>query len=48
MKADLAHAYGVPRDEKFEKAWKLAWEYGHSAGYTEVENHFNDLVELIK
>jgi flagellar biosynthesis/type III secretory pathway protein FliH len=48
MKADLAKAYGVPRNEKFEKAWNLAWEYGHSAGYAEVENYFDDLVELIK
>ena len=29
------------------KKW-LAWQYGHSAGLSEVELYFNELVELIK
>lgn len=35
-------------DEKFQKAFALAWQYGHSGGYAEVANYFDDLVELIK
>jgi flagellar biosynthesis/type III secretory pathway protein FliH len=48
FKDKLARTHGLERDAKFEKAFALAWEYGHSSGYHEVENYFSDLVELIK
>jgi flagellar biosynthesis/type III secretory pathway protein FliH len=47
-KVRLSERYGVKRDEKFEKAWNLAWDYGHSSGFMEVEMYFQDLAELIK
>jgi hypothetical protein len=30
------------------KAFNIAWEHGHSAGYAEVANEFGTLLELIK
>lgn len=48
MKDRLSKEHSVPRDAKFDKAWKLAWDYGHSGGYHEVEMCFSDFVELIK
>ena len=27
--------------------WSLAWEYGHSSGYSEVESYYMDLVDLV-
>lgn len=44
----LAAEYSIERNAKFEKAWSLAWDYGHSSGFDEVERYFGDLVELIK
>lgn len=40
--------YSLKRDRKFEKAWSIAWEFGHSNGISEVEYYFDELVELIK
>ncbi len=47
-KASLAVEYKIPRDAKFDKAWRLAWEYGHSSGLSEVRLYFSELVELIR
>ncbi len=44
----LAEKYGVADNPKFTKAYELAWEFGHSSGFNEVENYFMGLVELIK
>lgn len=44
----LAAEHGVPRNARFEKAWDIAWVYGHSSGLSEVEIYFSDLVELLK
>ena len=30
-----------------EKAFRLAWEYGHSAGEMEVYNYWLDMKELL-
>lgn len=35
-------------DKKTQKAWSIAWENGHSSGYNDVVNYFEELVELIK
>jgi DNA-directed RNA polymerase subunit RPC12/RpoP len=35
-------------DSKVQKALSIAWEKGHSNGYYEVVNEFEDLIELIK
>lgn len=44
----LAKEHGVPRNARFDKAWAIAWEHGHSCDLSEVEGYFNELVELIK
>lgn len=44
----MAEKYNVLGNEKFDMAYELAWSYGHSAGYDEVENYFSDIVDLIK
>lgn len=33
---------------KRKQLFHLAWEYGHSSGYSEVYSYALDLVELIK
>ncbi len=38
---------GVPV-EVFNKAFSLAWERGHSSGYGEVANCFDDIVDSLK
>lgn len=48
FKQALFIEYKVTDNPKAEKCWELAWEHGHSSGYSEVENFFDDLVELIK
>ena len=47
-KARLSDEHGVPRNERFDKAWSIAWEHGHSCGLSEIELYFNELVKLIK
>jgi len=44
----LAHEYEVVNNPKFEKLKNIAWDRGHSEGYYEVLNIFEELVELIK
>jgi hypothetical protein len=48
FKVDLFVAYGVTGHPKAEKAFELAWEFGHSGGLHEVELYFSTLVTLIK
>lgn len=47
IKAELAAEYEIERNAKFDKAWSIAWEYGHSSGVAEVKNYFHEIVELI-
>lgn len=47
-KTRMAKECGVERGEKFDKAWQIAWDHGHSAGIGEVEIYFRELAELIK
>jgi len=44
---DLFEEYGVSDNPKRFKCFDLAWEHGHSSGYSEVYNYFGDFVELI-
>lgn len=48
FKADLLQAYGVTGNPKSDRAFSLAWEQGHSCGYSEVAIVFADLAELIR
>ena len=45
---DLFEEFGVQNNPKRHRAYDLAYEYGHSAGYPEIYSHFCDLVDLIK
>lgn len=47
-KAEAAAAHGLERNAKFDKAWDIAWSYGHASGIREVRMYFDELVELIK
>lgn len=47
FKADLFEEYGVADNPKADDAFNLAWQHGHSAGYSEVANYFDDFVRLI-
>lgn len=44
---DLFEYYEVKDNPKREAAYALAYEYGHANGYSEICNHFSDLVNLI-
>ena len=48
FKKDLAHEYGLTGHPKFERAFAIAWDHGHSSGYSEVAIYFDELVELLK
>jgi len=44
---DLAEEFGMSDHPKKDAVFALAWEYGHSGGYTEVHNYYMDLVGLV-
>jgi hypothetical protein len=44
----LAQEYDLERNAKFDIAWSIAWQHGHSSGVHEVESYFRDLVPLLK
>lgn len=48
FKLALFKEHGVESNPKAEKVWSLAWEHGHSSGYSEIEIYFEEFVELIK
>jgi hypothetical protein len=48
FKEFLAKKYKVEGNPKLDKAFEIAWEYGHSSGYDAIDSYFYDLVELIK
>lgn len=45
---DIEAEYDMTGHPKADKLWELAWEYGHSAGYSEVAIYYAELVELAK
>ena len=47
-KVELAATHGLERNAKFDRAWSIAWDIGHSAGIHEVKIWFNDLADLLK
>jgi flagellar biosynthesis/type III secretory pathway protein FliH len=48
QKQELAECYGLPRDERFEQAYSIAWQRGHSGGFSDVASAFDDIVPLIQ
>ena len=47
FKDDLFEEFGVSLNPKKEKAYALAYDDGHSYGYSEIYNSFSKYVELI-
>lgn len=47
FKQDLFNELGIADNPKREKLFAIAWENGHSSGYSEVFNEAIDLVDLI-
>ncbi len=48
FKQDVLCENGLAGHPKAEKVWDLAWEEGHSSGYSEVANRVERLTELVK
>ena len=40
--------YDIYSNPKKDILCKLAWDYGHSSGYNEIEIYFEELVDLIR
>lgn len=47
FKADALEYHGLTGHPKADKAYRLAWENGHSSGYQEVFNHLYDYADLL-
>ncbi len=48
FKKALAEEYGVVGNPKFNQCYSLANSFGHGAGFSEIENYFSELVQLIR
>jgi hypothetical protein len=48
FKNDLFVEFGVEDNPKREQCYGIAYDMGHSNGFSEVYNYFDQLVELIK
>jgi hypothetical protein len=44
----LAKEYGLLGHPKERKVWELAWEEGHSSGYSTVEQYYDQFSELVR
>ncbi len=47
FKTALEREYGITPGKKADNLYDIAWSYGHSAGYSEVESHYDTLHVLI-
>ena len=47
FKADLIEEYGMTGHPRANRAFDIAWERGHSSGYSEVAIYFGELAELL-
>lgn len=47
FKADLEREYGFVGHPKADAIYALAWDYGHSAGYSEVAMYYDELAQLL-
>jgi hypothetical protein len=46
-KNKLETRHGLVGHCKADALYALAWDYGHSAGYHEIETHYDDLSQLL-
>ncbi len=47
FKKDALQYVELSDHPKAEKTYAMAWDYGHSAGYSEVMNYLVDLADLV-
>jgi hypothetical protein len=47
FREDLEEQYGMKGHPKADKLFSKAWQMGHSNGYGEVANYYDDLHELV-
>lgn len=43
----LAELYGLVDNPKEKKVWDMAWDRGHSNGYSEVAIQYDELADLV-
>lgn len=48
FKCDLFSKHNLTGHPKANRAFEMAWDMGHASGYEEVEQHFDELAELLK
>lgn len=44
----LENDHGVSTHKNAKKLFELSWSAGHSGGYQEIANYYNEFVELLK
>jgi TPR repeat protein len=47
FRKDMFEELGITDNPRADKLYSMAWEHGHSSGYSEVYNYACDLAELI-
>lgn len=47
FRADIKEEFGLTGHPKADQVWNLAWQYGHSAGFSEVYNHMAEFAPLV-
>lgn len=47
VESRLAKEHGIEGHIKRSKLWSLAWDYGHSSGFSEIENYYREFAELL-
>ena len=48
FRVDAAEECGVLGHKNEPKLWDLAWSHGHSSGYSEVWNYYQEFSDLLK
>jgi len=48
FKQDLFDEHSVAGNPKAQRCYEIAWEHGHSSGFSEVAAYFSEFVELIQ
>lgn len=47
FKTALEEEYGLQNHPKKDRIWRKAWDDGHSGGWTDILNIYNELFDLI-
>ena len=48
FKGRLAKENGIENHPKLDRLFEIAWCFGHSSGFNEVDIYFSEMVDLIK